>query len=186
MKIFDKGLSQTLCDELYNFAMSYIYASEVSRFGYPNPVVTTTNMSWPENVRDHSHIVIIYEVPLSLCGLIAEELLSLDIIGQNDYVSGSIAVYTPGAYIPPHNDGKPGYDIKPITVYLNKEWSIQHGGLFHYKDEEAEEWKIITPERGLLVYNDKFEWHYTTPVLGNNLRVSLQMFLKSGEMSDVS
>jgi hypothetical protein len=53
--------------------------------------------------------------------------------------------------------------------------------MFHYKDEDTQEWKTISPERGLLVYNDSFDWHYTTPVLGNNLRITLQMFLSSKE-----
>ena len=179
MKIYDKGLSDSLCEELYNFAMSYYHASEISKFGYPNPVVTTTNMSWPEGVREHSHIAILYIVPDLLCDLISDELIDLGIIKKGDAVGAQVTLFTPGSYIPPHKDGKVGDSRKPITAYLNQEWSINNGGMFHYKDEQTQEWKIITPKRGLLVYNDKFEWHYTTPVLGNNLRVTLQMFLDS-------
>jgi Rps23 Pro-64 3,4-dihydroxylase Tpa1-like proline 4-hydroxylase len=181
MKVFNKGLSETLCDQLYNFAMSYVYASEICDFGYPRPVVTSTNMSWDEGVREHSHIAILYTVPQPLCDLVSDELIDLGIISLGDDVSGHVTVFTPGSYIPPHKDGKPGDNRKPITAYLNKDWSIHNGGMFHYKDEDTQEWKTISPERGLLVYNDSFDWHYTTPVLGNNLRITLQMFLSSKE-----
>ena len=179
MKIFDKGLSENLCDELYNFGVSYYYGSTISKFGYPNKVLTTTNMSWPQDVIDSSSITIIYTVPTDLCKLISDELVDLGIIDEKDKVSASVYLWTPGAYIPPHNDGNPGDSAKAITVYLNKQWDIKYGGTFHYKDKALQEWKSITPKRGLLVYNDNFDWHYTTPVLGNNLRVSLQMFLTS-------
>ena len=177
MKIFDKGLSESLCDELYNFGMSYYYGSTISEYGYPNQVLTTTNMSWDQNVIDDSTITLIYMVPKPLCDLISNELTNLGIIDKKDEVSATVYIWTPGAYIPPHNDGKPGNQYKAITVYLNKEWDIRYGGTFHYKDQD--EWKSITPKRGLLVYNNNFDWHYTTPVLGKNLRVSLQMFINS-------
>ena len=177
MKIFDKGLSESLCDELYNFGMSYYSGSTISEYGYPNQVLTTTNMSWAKNIIDNSTITIIYMVPRELCKMIADELVDLNIIDKKDEVSASVYLWTPGAYIAPHNDGNPGDNVKAITIYLNKEWDIRYGGTFHYKDQD--EWKSITPRRGLLVYNNNFDWHYTTPVLGDNLRVSLQMFLTS-------
>jgi Rps23 Pro-64 3,4-dihydroxylase Tpa1-like proline 4-hydroxylase len=76
-----------------------------------------------------------------------------------------------------HADGLAQTDRKVFTSYLNPKWSVENGGNFNYLDKNDNQWKILVPSQGLLVYNDNDEQHYTTPVHEGNLRISLQMFI---------
>ena len=48
------------------------------------------------------------------------------------------------------------------TLYLNKNWNINWGGLFLYKEEN--EWKAIVPEFNTIVFNFNYTDHLVTLV----------------------
>lgn len=176
MKIYDQALSKGLCDELYNFGLSYFFAKEISPHGFPRPVVTKTNYAWSPDIVKDSKPVVIYFVEGDLKARVVWELVELGVFTNDDEVSPMVYVWTPGSYIPQHNDGNAHDDRKTVTAYLNPSWDVRFGGMYHYLDKNSNKWEMLIPKQGLLVYNDQDEAHYTTPVNENWLRVSLQMF----------
>jgi hypothetical protein len=176
MKIYDDGLTKELCDELATFALSYIFGrSDISKLGFPNLVKTRTNYCWEKDVIGGTSLVNIYHLENELLNKLWFELKELKILEENDELEAMVYVWTPGSYIPIHNDNTMD-NRKVLTSYLNEIWDISYGGMFHYKNKDTDKWEMVEPKQGLLVFNDGYEPHFTTPVLGENLRVSLQMF----------
>jgi hypothetical protein len=177
MKTFANGISSDLCKYIYAWAETYIYGkAHFHPLGYPEPVQTTTNLSWDETIIKDSKPVIVYFLPNKITTQIKQELLDLKLINSlEENLSAMVFVWTPGSYIPIHQDNSET-DRKVFTVYLNDDWSIEDGGLFHYLDKDENIWKSVVPEQGLLVYNDNNEKHYTTVTHEGKIRISLQMF----------
>jgi len=178
MKTFTKAISPELCKDIYSWTESYLYGKGgVHPLGYPNPVNTMTNLAWNNAIIKDSKPVIIYFLPHQMTEQIKQELLEVGLLGSlQENLLVMVYVWTPGSYIPMHEDGFSYTDRKVFTSYLNEEWSIEDGGLFHYLDKEDTTWKSIVPEQGLLVYNDNNEKHYTTVAHEGKIRISLQMF----------
>jgi Rps23 Pro-64 3,4-dihydroxylase Tpa1-like proline 4-hydroxylase len=178
MKTFTNGISSDLCKDIYAWAETYIYGkAQVHPLGYPNQVNTMTNLAWNKTIIKDSKPVIIYFLPNQITEKIKQELIDLGLLGSlQENLSAMVYVWTPGSYIPIHEDGFSDTDRKVFTAYLNEDWSIEDGGLFHYLDKEDATWKSIVPEQGLLVYNDNNEKHYTTVAHEGKIRISLQMF----------
>jgi hypothetical protein len=178
MKTFTKGISQEICKDIYLWAETYLYGKGgVHPLGYPNPVNTMTNFGWPETVIKDSKPVIIYFLPDKMVTDIKQELIELKLLDSlEENLSVAVYIWTPGSYIPMHEDGYSDTNRKVFTAYLNQKWSIEDGGLFHYLDKSDNQWKSVVPEQGLLVYNDNNEKHYTTVSHGGKIRFSIQMF----------
>ena len=64
-----------------------------------------------------------------------------------------------------------------ITVYLNTEWDIDHGGDFIYKTD-FDQMQRLTPSFNTAMFLRGEVDHRTTPVIGHHLRKSLQVWLK--------
>ena len=64
-----------------------------------------------------------------------------------------------------------------ITVYLNTEWDIDHGGDFIYKTD-FDQMQRLTPSFNTAMFIRGEVDHRTTPVIGHHLRKSLQVWLK--------
>ena len=178
MKTFENGLSKELCSDIFNWAITYYYGLENRHpLGFPMPIVTKSNASWDPSIIKDSKPVIIYFPPDEIVKKIKEEFVELNVIESMDEpLSVMVYVWTPGSYIPLHKDGLAQTDRKVFTSYLNPKWSVENGGIFNYLDKNDNQWKILVPSQGLLVYNDDNELHCTTPVHEGNLRISLQMF----------
>ncbi len=179
MKIYKNGISDSLSNDLYSFGFSYFFGDEkISEYGYPNKVITKTNYSWNNKIVEESKPVIIYLLPDELKNKVCEELKELGVLSGAEFGIGSmIYVWTEGSYIPAHKDKNEDSPNRIVcTIYLNPEWEISNGGTFNYKEIDSEEWKMIVPERGTVVFNDKPEVHYTTPVIGKIPRITLQFF----------
>lgn len=67
-----------------------------------------------------------------------------------------------GSYIPWHHDYN--YDFG-ATIYLNKEWDVEDGGIFFYtKTGDVSDLKCIYPKYNTLVLNDSKEQHHVSLV----------------------
>ena len=79
-----------------------------------------------------------------------------------------------------HNDKAHGFGA---TIYLNKNWDINSGGIFLWKENNC--LKGFCPEYNNMVVVDKKELHLVTPVspLSNEFRYTIQVwgFLKNEE-----
>jgi hypothetical protein len=173
MKIFPNAISPELCEEIYGWAETYIYGQSTHQLGFPNPVKTMTSISWDDSITKDSKPVIIYFPPEEITLKLKEEIMVLGLVDETDYLSAMVYVWLPGSYIPIHEDGT---DRKVFTAYLNEKWSIQDGGTLNYLGKDDQDWKVLIPEQGTLVYNDNNEKHYTTISHNNKLRISLQIF----------
>lgn len=65
-----------------------------------------------------------------------------------------------GSYIPWHNDGN---HCCGATIYLNKSWDIEDGGIFmYYDDEDQKNLKCISPKYNNLIINENNEFHHVS------------------------
>lgn len=94
-------------------------------------------------------------------------------------------VMTEGAWINWHIDGlAQGYEVSiqqdvrrgALTIYLNNEWGLDKGGEFLYNMDDKVERVIPSFNKGLFILGGVE--HKTTPVVNNNLRKTLQVWLK--------
>ena len=61
-----------------------------------------------------------------------------------------------------HNDGTRTFGA---TIYLNKEWDANWGGIFLWKEDEDDEiMKGILPKPNMMVLNDEREMHMVTSI----------------------
>lgn len=133
-----------------------------------------SNMTWEQNVVHDSTPVLIHPLPEqeSLHGRILAAVQ--DKLGLKPDSNSILFYYWPTySYIPWHNDGmyKAG-----ITVYLNKHWSKDDGGLYLY--EEHSKIHAIVPKHNLCLVQTGGVLHSTTPVLPRGkLRRTLQMWV---------
>jgi len=73
-------------------------------------------------------------------------------------------VWLRGSGIAKHDDGAHNFGA---TIYLNKNWDINYGGVFLWKPENSAEYKTIVPEYNTMVVNTKAEEHLVTPIALN-------------------
>jgi len=71
------------------------------------------------------------------------------------------------------------------TIYLNKYWHFEDGGIFLYKkknsdDEFIDEWTAVKPNNNTMILNDEQEPHMVTPVspYAHDLRLTIQIWAK--------
>jgi hypothetical protein len=70
-------------------------------------------------------------------------------------------VWGKNAGIAIHNDHSYKFGA---TIYMNDDWNINDGGIFLWKPNRKEEYKVIIPEFNNMVLNDNREFHMVTPV----------------------
>jgi hypothetical protein len=178
MKQYNNALPDELCKDIYNFAIGTITGKNVNS---EEKVDVWTNYAWEEYLVQKSSAVICMKLPKNITDSITNKLVDLglmDLSTDVDFYNGSgcmAFVWTPGSYIGKHSDG---LDRKTITLYLNEDWDIEDGGMFHWYNESIREWKTIVPKYNSMVVNNGGLMHYTTPTLNKDkFRVSLQIFI---------
>jgi|688.fasta_scaffold15232_9 hypothetical protein len=101
-----------------------------------------------------------------------------DILPYCNKISMNYHVTLPNGGIALHDDSNHKFGA---TIYLNKEWHINHGGLFVWQEEQEDGssiMKALVPECRSLVLNDIHEGHVVT-LVSNYLpepRISIQIF----------
>lgn len=71
------------------------------------------------------------------------------------------------------------------TLYLNKNWSIDFGGLFVWEDVYAENpLQAFVPKYNSMIVNDDTTWHMVTPIatLAPENRMTIQMFITNKDI----
>ncbi len=182
MKQYKDTLSDELCQSAYDFAVGVVTGKRTSN----EHVDIWTNYAWEEYLIEDSTAVICMKLPKELTDSIQSRLEDLKLFNPDTDASfsdgsGCMAfVWTKGSYIGKHSDGP---DRKTITLYLNKEWSIDDGGVFHWFDNSLKEWKTIVPSYNTAVVNTGGFEHFTTPVKNKkDFRVSIQIFILKKDM----
>jgi len=133
-----------------------------------------TSMSWEEKIKKSSVIVPIfnlndfYEIKESILKYYEPHLNLKNF--KNFYLL--YYLWPPLSYIPFHYD-----DLHKIasTIYLNKKWDRDHGGLFMCKN--GEDYLAITPKYNHCIINTNNEIHGTTlTTIDAPKRETLQIF----------
>jgi len=125
LRIFDNFLDDALYNECYEYSTSRFESPEMS---------LRTNLSWDQNIRKDSNLVLTHI--LSTDNDLYKKIN--DIVKTKCQVNSikNIMFYywTQGSHIPWHNDG---CHNGGITIYLNKVWDEDWGGIFLFKDDET-------------------------------------------------
>ena len=143
---------------------------------YKSNKLRTNFSSWNDGIVQHSSVVLIYdifhdnEIYKKLCKKFDTE----------DY-NFTFQYWTQGSYIPWHNDG---YASEAGTVYLNKKWNLDCGGLFMWMYDSSKKIYAEKPEFNKLIFlSGNINDHSTTPVIrplfedsGQIMRTTLQFF----------
>ncbi len=137
-----------------------------------------TNLAWDSRLVLDSGTVICVAVPDNLILEIEESLIDAGLFDPDIYIPlvepkhVAINIWPKWTYIGPHKDSN---HAQAITVYLNKDWSLADGGLFCYTT--GEDITCVVPKYNTGARNNNGNLHFTTPVTGSKLRISLQVFV---------
>jgi hypothetical protein len=119
-----------------------------------------TSYAWNPAIIHQSAPVMIYD--MQDVGILREQMkikLKKDIDVNFDAANFMIYYWPVGSYIPWHDDGHVNFTA---TLYCNKFWDRDWGGLFLYDENN----KILAevPEWNKLVIQTDKEWHSTTSI----------------------
>ena len=134
-----------------------------------------SNINWGENIVKGSSLVLAYEINKEHLHYIKSKFIELDDKFKDKEIVGHFYIWTKGSHIPMHNDSNYEYGC---TIYLNKYWDIDWGGLYIWK--EGDKLNIEKPEFNKLIINKGNTKHGTT-LLNYNVpeeRLTLQIFFK--------
>lgn len=105
-----------------------------------------TNQHWPQFIIKDSNIILTHDIEDN--DIIKKLSHSLKKVYDYKKINElMIYYYNPGCHIPWHDDA---HSNGSVTIYLNDEWDIDHGGLFMYN--EGDGIRAISPEKNMLVF----------------------------------
>jgi len=127
LHIFEKFLDDTLYNECYEYSTNIFESPEMS---------LRTNCHWEQCIRKDSNLVLthILSTDNDLYTKITDIIKSKCQIDTINHIM--FYYWTQGSHIPWHNDrgrGSGGHK-GGITIYLNKLWDEDWGGIFLFKD----------------------------------------------------
>lgn len=175
MREVEGFFSNELANEIYDIGFSVAvnkYAGEKLR--------VWTNTAWQKEIVKDSSLVLCMQMPNIIALKVQKELEAMQEFDPKKHKqlidTGGSLIYLWGkdSYIASHTDY--AYS-KAITVYLNKDWSYNDGGLFNWKDENNNKWNMTIPSFNKAIINTSGSEHGTTPVKSEQLRITAQIFL---------
>ena len=134
--------------------------------------------NWDPNLVHDSNSIHIHYIP-NECDLYQMKMISTSILEKTGEITSAILCYygMPNCYIGWHNDTE--YD-SAISIYLNRDWSPNYGGLFLYKLEKNIH--AVVPYINTCVLQKNGIWHAVSFTTKNApIRLSLQIFCKKKE-----
>lgn len=98
---------------------------------------------------------------------------------SSDYEFGTtfLHIWQPGSGINWHMDSVDGMERIGMTIYLNKEWSVNWGGIFLWEKDGTTGW--IKPQYNCAVWFKSPLWHSVSLITRAAIepRISIQIFL---------
>lgn len=163
LRIFDNFLDNALYNECYEYSTSRFESDEMS---------LRTNRSWDQNIRKDSNLVLTHI--LSTDNDLYKKIN--DIVKtkcQVDSIKNIMFYYwTQGSHIPWHNDG---CHNGGITIYLNKSWDEDWGGIFLFKDDETINGFYPKPNRSIMQVGG-IEHSVAPTTKNSDIRFTIQIF----------
>jgi len=170
MKIFNEVLSNDLINEIFSEIKSKTSAAKwaASVLLWDNTILNNVMAPVLQTPAEYHGEKILQEVKKFLPDHIKE---------YKAYVQ--YYIWTKNSSISLHLDSKHAYGA---TIYLNREWIIDEGGIFLWKDkqEKTDCYRAYVPKYNSMVLNDDNEKHLVTPVnpFSRNFRITVQIFGK--------
>lgn len=152
--------------------LNIVIKESISIFNSKETRYLTNFTLWEDYIVKDSNVVLIY--PLTPNNSKSYNLISKQTQTQFNLIPENIMFYywTSGSYIPWHNDG---HTKQAGTLYLNKNWDEEWGGL--YLAKETNKQHIIHPEYNSFTLQFDNMKHSTTPTTKfAPLRVTTQLF----------
>ena len=164
-------IKNNFLDEIFinNFIQNIIKESQEYK------PIWKSNINWGENIVKGSSLVLAYEIKKEELNYIKSKFVELDDKFKDKEIVGHFYIWTRGSNIPMHNDSNYEYGC---TIYLNKHWEIDWGGLYIWKEENK--LNVEKPEFNKLIINKGNTKHGTT-LLNYNIpeeRLTLQILFK--------
>ena len=171
IKEYSDFLPLDMAEELYSYGIN-VATNRVS------PRAIWTNLNWHESLIDGSSLVLCIrpteEMEQRVENLLIEKgILDLSTDKRITQTGINVNVWGRGSFITEHTDHN--YS-KALTVYLNKDWIYNHGGIFHWKNLETGNWSSVSPYFNKAVVNGGGIPHGISPVQ-SDYRVTLQIFV---------
>ena len=150
MKIIENFLNETLISNIND----YVKNSDRNQYWY-------SNSKWNKDIVKNSGLVTILPIQK-----FSKELTDSFILYDKKFENYSFCFqyyeWHRGSYIPWHDDHC--YDMG-ATIYLNKEWDVEDGGIFFYTETGyTSDLKCIYPKYNTLILNDSNELHHVSLV----------------------
>ena len=163
MQIIENVFTEDVLTKLYDFTRSGRQPTNTNFFNYN------------ANVVGMSNAVFCFELEEELKAIVFSQLINKKVLPSIPTKSQAyMHLFSRNSFIPWHDDSN---YIFTITVYLNKEWHIDFGGLFIYK--ENNELKCLFPKYNTAVSFVPPIGHTTTTTnINASFRESLQIFVK--------
>jgi hypothetical protein len=160
---YDNLLSPEILEKLYIFTRLGNQPTRTNFFNYDYSVIGTSNA------------IFCFDLTEDLKQEVLNELTKKGVFSATPKkVVTYLHLFSRGSFIPWHND----YNYKYTgTIYLNKEWNKNLGGLFIYED--GEELKCIEPKFNSGIFFEPPMGHTTSlTAINAPLRESLQIFVE--------
>lgn len=164
-------LPTELAEELYSYGMDVVRGTRIPRGMW-------TNLNWHSSLTDGSSLVLCIRPTVELEQKIEDYLIKVGILDLSKdkritETGAAVNIWGRGSFITSHADAN--YS-KAVTVYLNKDWEYNHGGIFHWQNQQTGLWNSVTPFFNKAVVNGEGIPHGISPVQ-SDCRVSLQVFI---------
>ena len=136
-----------------------------------------TNSNWIPEVVKHSERVDILEITKTFSKKVKEQFVSHNQKYSRFRFRVLYYEWNRGSYIPWHDDSN---HCIGATLYLNKEWDTEDGGIFmYYEDSNREKLKCIAPKYNNLVISDNNESHHVSMICHHSkeIRKTIQIWM---------
>ena len=169
MKIIQEALTSELLEEVNDY-----FNDNIGEHAWRSGSVT-----WPMGIKQGvTHSPLIQDLPDELGDKVSKEIkasLPKSIIDKTIKTDCQICMWERLASLSSHNDEKYTF---ATTIYLNKEWAIDNGGLFVWQELGQQTLRAFVPSFNSAVINDKDELHLVTPVsvFTHEPRYSIQLW----------
>ena len=163
LKVIDNFCEENTLKELFRFAADSAHKN-----------IWSNSLKWDMNIIKDSNTVHILTLDNQLPFIkeLIKKYKSLG-IGLDSPFYFNLYVWPKLSYIPFHDDGQ---NEVASTIYLNKSWERDFGGLFLYEDKD--EIKAIVPKFNKCIINTNNLKHGTSmTTFDAPVRLSLQMFI---------
>jgi hypothetical protein len=170
MKIIENCITEELAEECIK---------EIE-FKKRKPIWLSSSCFWPEGIKINVEGSCIQcDISKNLKKKIYKQISPH--LPEYSRLSSQFYIWQNNSAISNHNDHGYGFGV---TIYLNKEWDVDWGGIFLWNNEDDQSekyyksWKACCPKYRNMILNENLHDHLVTPVspLSPSFRYTIQLW----------